>query len=474
MALLLICAPVHAADQFTLLFVHRREDPQGSPAERERTPRPTLELRKSADQERRPEQRPSEPPRGTVLVDFFQLREFGVAEDGKDGNGRLSYAACLAWRSGGDRTFLETRRLPLGSVADMDKLIRDWRTKVQAGHIDDRLDRALRKALWDPLAKKLPEKTSRLVLVPDGNLCLVPFEAIRLEDGKYLVERLEIGYGDGRDFRRRTLPAKKPHRAVIVADPDFDAGGNAVGPRAKREKTSGPDLRGINKADPKARFESLPGFAREATAAAQILKANGNWKLKLLQGSAASEDAVLALREPRLLYFITHAYFQGDANQGQPVIAGGRGTDTQGWGGLALAGANQGDARARKGLSHGLLSWAAVSGMDLRSTDLVILSAGDSGLGVMASGEGLLGLGRAFELAGAQTVIAALWKVPDRQTEKLMTSFLKSWLAGAGKARALRGAQLELIRDLRRSTDARLRKAPPLYWAGFICRGDPN
>ena len=70
--------------------------------------------------------------------------------------------------------------------------------------------------------------------------------------------------------------------------------------------------------------------------------------------------------------------------------------------------------------------------------------------------------------------MASLWRMRDAETEKLMTSFLGRWLKGEGKADALRQAQLEMIRDLRKSADPALRQAPPLYWAGFICHGRPD
>jgi CHAT domain-containing protein len=83
----------------------------------------------------------------------------------------------------------------------------------------------------------------------------------------------------------------------------------------------------------------------------------------------------------------------------------------------------------------------------------------------------VLGLRRAFQLTGAQTVVASLWKVPDVEAEQLMTAFLSRWLNGQGKADALRAAQLDTIQRLRASPSAAQREAPPLFWAGFICHG---
>jgi CHAT domain-containing protein len=138
--------------------------------------------------------------------------------------------------------------------------------------------------------------------------------------------------------------------------------------------------------------------------------------------------------------------------------------------GLALAGANRWRERAEKGLSDGLLTALEVEGLDLWGTELVVLSACETGLGELQVGEGALGLRRAFQLAGAQTVLASLWKVPDDETERLMTAFFRHWLGGVEPAEALRQAQLELIRTLRQGVGTR-RTAPPLYWAGFVCHG---
>jgi CHAT domain-containing protein len=141
--------------------------------------------------------------------------------------------------------------------------------------------------------------------------------------------------------------------------------------------------------------------------------------------------------------------------------------------GLALAGANRWQERSAKGLSDGLLTAFEVEELDLWGTELVVLSACDTGRGEVQVGEGVLGLRRAFQLAGAQTVLASLWQVPDTETERLMIDCLRRWLDGAAPAEALRQAQLELIRRLRQSANPRLRSAPPLYWAGFICHGQP-
>lgn len=107
--------------------------------------------------------------------------------------------------------------------------------------------------------------------------------------------------------------------------------------------------------------------------------------------------------------------------------------------------------------------------LDLFGTELVVLSAGETGLGEVTAGEGLR---RSFQNAGARAVVASLWKVPDAETQQLMSRFLELWLSGQPKVEALRAAQLEMIDGLRRDPDAKRRQAPPLYWAGFIGHGN--
>jgi CHAT domain-containing protein len=112
----------------------------------------------------------------------------------------------------------------------------------------------------------------------------------------------------------------------------------------------------------------------------------------------------------------------------------------------------------------GVLTAEDVVSLDLRNTELVVLSACETGLGEVQVGEGVFGLRRAFILAGAKTLVMSLWKVPDQQTQDLMIDFYHRILAGEPRAEALRQAQL-----------AMKQKYPePLYWGAFICQGDPG
>jgi CHAT domain-containing protein len=133
--------------------------------------------------------------------------------------------------------------------------------------------------------------------------------------------------------------------------------------------------------------------------------------------------------------------------------------------GLALAGANVGLRGAAPVLAEdGILTAEDVTGLDLVNTELVVLSACETGLGDVRTGEGVFGLRRAFVLAGAKTLVMSLWKVPDEQTRELICDFYRRLLAGRGRAAALREAQLAM-KD---------KYSDPFYWGAFICQGDPS
>jgi CHAT domain-containing protein len=115
-----------------------------------------------------------------------------------------------------------------------------------------------------------------------------------------------------------------------------------------------------------------------------------------------------------------------------------------------------------KEVEDGILTAEDVAGWNLSNTELIVLSACETGISDIVTGEGVFGLRRAFVLAGTLTLVMSLWKVPDEQTKELMIDFYKYILSGKPRAEALRNAQL-----------AMKEKYPdPYYWADFICQGN--
>jgi CHAT domain-containing protein len=247
----------------------------------------------------------------------------------------------------------------------------------------------------------------------------------------------------------------------VAGDPDFDLAGMPSG--AEPARTRAIDRSAIS-------FGRLPGTHDEGVGVAKLLGVDP-W----LEGDVL-ESAIKQSRSPRILHLATHGFFLPDTEpeadpegRGGPATFGLRGqlpANPLLRSGLALAGAN---TWLRAGTppaaaEDGLLTAEDVTGLDLGATELVVLSACETGLGEVRRGEGVFGLRRAFVLAGARTLIMSLWKVPDRQTRELMEDLYGRLLNGTPRAEALRQAQLAMSE----------RYPHPVFWGAFICQGEPG
>jgi CHAT domain-containing protein/tetratricopeptide (TPR) repeat protein len=336
---------------------------------------------------------------------------------------------------------------------------------------------ALAGLVLRPLARHI-DPAGQWIISPDAALWLVPWAALPLPDGSFALEKHQISYViSGRDLLT-PAPARAPGRPLVMADPDFEL-------NPAREKA---DTRGRLPGEKLAKFARLPGTAAEAKAITPFLQRYAAAVPVVLTGPQALEATFKAARRPRVVVLSTHGFFFPDQQGAVPGFfarGGERGLKLAPLArpsrkgekvrmlvnpllrcGLALAGANRRDT-ARGDADDGILTGLEVVGCDLRGCELVVLSACDTGLGKVNVGEGVAGLRQAFQLAGAQAVVATLWQVPDRETTALMTAFFTHLAAGKGKAEALRRAQLEVIRQRR----TRGKAAHPFYWAAFTLTG---
>lgn len=374
-------------------------------------------------------------PEGAALVEFVR---FDASEPWRRTPDH--HYAALVVRRDGDPTFTDLG--PASSIdADATAFRRDAANPASTNLGDTA--RKLGARLLGPISQQI-RGAKRLLVSPDGQLNLIPFAALADERGTYFVEHYEISYlTSGRDLLRLGERVRSSQPAIILADPDFqaDTGAEAAADPAR--------TRAVNLANPK--FLPLPGTEEEARAVGRLIAGS-----VMLTRGRATKAALVGARAPWLLHVATHGFFVPDA----PVANAASIEDPLLRSGLALAGANRRDG----GHADGLLMALEVSGLDLWGTQLVVLSACDTGLGDVRSGEGVYGLRRALVLAGSETQVLSLWNVDDLATRDLMKGYYTALLAGAGRAEALRTVQLKMLTSSRRKH--------PAFWAGFIVSGD--
>jgi CHAT domain-containing protein/Tfp pilus assembly protein PilF len=304
------------------------------------------------------------------------------------------------------------------------------------------LSRKLHQLVLQPLHAQLAH-VRLLLLSPDSELNLVPMGALLDPAGRFLIERHTLNYlTTGRDVLRSPQGRPAASSAVIVAAPEFD-----VDAPAQLSEFQTPTKRRRSVDWRRETFLPLPATLDEAQAIAGLLP-----HPTVLTGRAASVQALQDVHSPKILHVATHGFFHPDvgdeatAPKENPLLRSG----------LVLAGAN----RPAPDGSDGRLTALEATGLDLYGTELVVLSACETGLGTVRNSEGVYGLRRALTIAGARSQLTSLWLVDDRATRDLMVDYYRRLMRGQGRAQALREVQLVMLR-----TPA-LRH--PYYWAAFI------
>jgi CHAT domain-containing protein/tetratricopeptide (TPR) repeat protein len=395
-------------------------------------------------------------PADGALVDLLVFRPFDPLRTGnKDAWGEEHYAALVLRASGEpgwfdlgpaaeiDTPVDELRRLLRNRTSDLDECA-SWATRVE-----DLVVAPLREALGD---------AERLLVAPDGKLALMPFGFLRAGGRRLAVSYLTSG-------RELVSPANPPARTrgvVVVAAPDYDAGA-AGGPTLPPPPSDPFADRGA--------FRALAGTKGEADDLAALLA-----DVTVIEGPAATVEALRRVRHPAVLHIATHGFL---SPVDEPVVfesfdllptaglfiqrsEGVRLANPMYFAGLALAGVN----KRAPGTSTGIVTAQELAGMDLEGTELVVLSACETGLGTVTGGEEFTGLRRALSIAGAVTQVTSLWKVDDLATRALMGHFYRGLVEGLGRAEALRIAQQQIEHDPEHP-DWR----HPFYWSAFVLSG---
>jgi len=404
-------------------------------------------------------------PAGAALVELFRYEPFNPkARNNTDEKwGKARYVAYVLRRDG------EITWADLGEAVPIEAAVAAFLPTLQRAAADPKPSaRALDALVMQPIRRLLGD-TRSVFLSPDGVLNLVPFAALRDEDGHYLVERYAFTYlTSGRDLLRFATRLQSHQRPAIFAAPDF-------GPEAEYEPTATRAANNTNQrsADMKTRYYgSLAGAADEGQALSKQLP-----DAQLRTGADATESAVKALLGPRILHIATHGFFLPDQPELRPSIGEmSFGSSEQRGGahraiyvenpllrsGLVFAGANQG----KSGTDDGTLTALEAAQINLDGTQLVVLSACETGVGDARNGDGVYGLRRALVIAGAETQVMSLWRVNDETTRTQMAAYYDRLLHGGGRSEAMRQVQLAMLADPAHE--------PPYYWASFIVSGSPD
>jgi len=399
-------------------------------------------------------------PADAVLVDFFVDEELFAWVLARSGEPRLLALGEAAPIRAAQQAYLRAAAVRGGASLD-------------SGSVDPAA--ALRELLWEPL-RELVGEAATVIVSPDGFLCELPFGLLREADGRYLIESHHFLY------------LSDATRLVGAADPRQDREGSvlAVGDVNYFRRDEAP-AGAANANSTRSRvgdsWSSLPATRAELQTLEDLHDSVLAWESPLarVDAAAATEERVRQeLPGKRYVHLATHGYFEPDhlpsllrdaeekeakADLDEQVQAVGLLPGLLS--GLVFAGVN---GEADPARDDGYLSAEEIQHLDLSACELVVLSACETALGSARAGEGLMSLRRAFEVAGADSVISSLWKVDDAATAQLMKSFYENlWVHGMSRLEALHQAKLRLLRQNRAETGGDTR---PSTWGAFVLSGD--
>lgn len=421
-------------------------------------------------------------PSNGVLVEYVRYQPFN-AKDAQKPWETDRYAAYLLFPDG------RIQAVDLGEAAPIDAAVQSFTRLLQDRSADfqragavptlrpdvvEGVTNTLQTLVFDPIAPYL-QNTQHLLISPDSQLNRLPFEALQPETGgNYLVQQYQISYlNSGRDLPKFNLVPSSNNPAIVLANPDYETADDTV--QIAQIPDSTESDRSVNERSTELsqlQVLPLPGTAAEAEAIKPLLP-----NAQLFDGIEATENLLKTVQSPRILHIATHGFFLPDIDRPTPNALS-LGMSSNNFSatsispertlenpllrsGLALAGFNN----RNSGNEDGVLTALEASNLNLLGTQLVVLSACETGLGDIANGEGVYGLRRAFALAGAQTQLMSLWQVSDFGTKNLMARYYQKLNQGMGTSEALRSVQLEMIANGGNYSH-------PYYWAAFVLAGD--
>ena len=316
----------------------------------------------------------------------------------------------------------------------------------------------LYKMLWKPLEKYFPANP-RIYFAPSGMLYQIAIEYAPIDHEKTISDKHEIYRVSSTRFLAMDYMPKPMKNSVLYGGVYYDSDTAIMKQESDRyltRRANGQYVSSLSRSVDREGLNYLPGTKTEVENIVGTLKKKKKVKTMLYEGSQANEESFKALsgEDISVLHIATHGFFL-------PTDEKLSGDQSLVQSGLLLSGANYAwqNKPLPEGIEDGILTAKEISFMDLRKTDLVVLSACQTALGEI-TGDGVFGLQRGFKKAGVRTIIMSLWPVDDNATLLMMTEFYANLTKGMTKREAFLAAQNKV------KTTPGLEN--PRYWAAFI------
>ena len=295
------------------------------------------------------------------------------------------------------------------------------------------------ETMWRPFENEL-EKTKRIFISNDGAYHKINLQTLMNPDGTYLMDRFQFinvpSVNSIEDYRQ-TISLRKlngrSNEIVVIGNPIFNFQMDSTGTRGSQ-------------------YSNLPGTEEEVKSIVGLFRTRSGYNANSLTQEQASELNLKQIKSPLILHIATHGYFDVNSAKKDPLLGSG----------LLLNGAgdsfNSSIEKWTELDDDGILTSYEAQALNLDDTELVILSACETGLGTIENGQGVYGLQRSFKKAGAHFMIMSLWKVNDQVTQELMTAFYDNWINGESLREAFQNAQDEIKEKYKH----------PFYWGAFV------
>lgn len=363
-----------------------------------------------------------------ALVSIIRLSSFD-----QDFTDEVKYVALI---------LTKTSELPIRIVLENGQQLETRYAKFYRNAIHQKIaDEYSYDQYWAPLEAALAGK-KLIYLSPDGVYNQISLNTLRRGAGDFFINRFDLVIlGNSKDLvsMKKKKPVVPRKTSVLIGFPDY--GGTSIA--------------------------ALPGTKVELDGISKIMKTAG-YQVSLFTQKTATEANIKTVKGPTVMHIATHGYFLEDVSRTKGSAFGihleNANDNPLLRSGLLLAGASKTASGAMPNLysnDNGVLTAYEAMNLNLEGTELIILSACETGLGDIRAGEGVYGLQRAFLVAGADAMIMSLWKVDDAATQALMTNFYNNWIKLKDKQKAFKQAQLQLMTKYKE----------PFYWGAFVMMG---